>query len=700
MPSVKITDQLGASVEATLAPTSSLLKYAQALPAAVIQGADLSRMQALTLADPAVRSLQPGLTFLQPITLGMGAASLTIRADAAASFQVISGTLFSPDDYGDNILVPAGSCYVALGLQANTGAVLHAASGSLTFGIDAGGGASLSCYRPFSAGSDAPTLLDAIRQCIARFVLPADVDDLTALDPGSIVTIGGHGSLKFSGSANILAIANPLATVSLPSPLPAISVQQGASVTVGASWQISADYQVRVQKVDARRVRLGWYRKHASEATVTAAASAGVAAGLTNTDLFPTVMGAISSNAHADLAELQNAGLPPDQVSAIASAVQAAVSRKLEVGIAAELGSLASDEAAFLYEIDLTALAGGAADTVRAALRGDLSGLTGAALPPGITEIRSILTTANASHFSLKVNLLGIFNFTSVSKLALSGTVTFMPSTGDLVIVDQASASRIQSSAIHFGADEDRLRHVMAESFLITAAYRGSKSVISPPQLSSSHLYFKIDDRTSRDDMRSYAAVAPALSLSAPNIPSGVADFGRTSVFAEARYDDDLARALFLQADGTPRSRTDYESAGRRAIAMLVLPDGDDAFRRRPALDDALWNQMKDLGQPGFGQIFPELQAAVIGADYTAIQWWAGSMRGTAEILARMDTSTAGRQDLANHLRDVASKAHVQFGAPWGLVAMFLVSARSETSLHITGPRFVYATTRPLGAAG
>jgi hypothetical protein len=90
----------------------------------------------------------------------------------------------------------------------------------------------------------------------------------------------------------------------------------------------------------------------------------------------------------------------------------------------------------------------------------------------------------------------------------------------------------------------------------------------------------------------------------------------------------------------------------------------------------------------------------VIGADYTAIQWWAESMRGTAEILARMDTSTADRQDLANRLREVASKARVEFGAPWGLVAMFLVSARGETSLHITGPRFVYAMSRPLGAAG
>ena len=108
MPSIKITDQLGASIDVALAPTSSLLKYAQALPSAIMQGADLSRLPALTLSDPAVRSLKPALTFQQPIPLGKGEPSLTIRADAGASFQVITGTLFSPDQYGDNITVPPG----------------------------------------------------------------------------------------------------------------------------------------------------------------------------------------------------------------------------------------------------------------------------------------------------------------------------------------------------------------------------------------------------------------------------------------------------------------------------------------------------------------------------------------------------------------------------------------------------------------
>ena len=442
-----------------------------------------------------------------------------------------------------------------------------------------------------------------------------------------------------------------------------------------------------------------------------ASAFAGVSGGLKETDLFPSIVGAISGNAKADLDELQNAGVPAGQGEAIAAAVKAGVDRKLEVGIVAEIGSLRSDEAAFLYELDLAALDGPGAQAVHAALHGDLGGISNAdALPRGITELRSILTHANASRFSLRVNLLGIFNFASVSKLALSGTVTFTPSTGELVIADRATASRIQSTTVNFGADEEKLRSVMAESFLITAAYRGSKSVVSPPQLSSSQQFFKLDNSTNRDELLRYAAIATALSLSPATPPPGIADFGRTSVFAEAQYDDELSRALFLRSDSSPRPHADYEAAGRRAIAMLVPTDGDDAYRRRPALDDALWAQMKDLGPANFHQLFPqELQANVIGSDYVTIQWWADSMRSTGDILARMDGAGASpddpafeklRHDLAAHLRDVASKARAQFGDPWGLVAMFLLSGRSLTGLHITSPRFVYAAGRAIGAAG
>jgi hypothetical protein len=59
------------------------------------------------------------------------------------------------------------------------------------------------------------------------------------------------------------------------------------------------------------------------------------------------------------------------------------------------------------------------------------------------------------------------------------------------------------------------------------------------------------------------------------------------------------------------------------------------------------------------------------------------------------------RQDLSKHLREVAERAHQQFGTPWGLVAMFLAcGGRAIAGGSITGPRFVFAPQRPLAAAG
>ncbi len=218
--------------------------------------------------------------------------------------------------------------------------------------------------------------------------------------------------------------------------------------------------------------------------------------------------------------------------------------------------------------------------------------------------------------------------------------------------------------------------------------------MVAPPELASSHVFFRLDDHANRDDLRRAAAIVAALGFPSPAIPDGAADFGRTSVMAEAAYDDALLRSLFQH------SHAEYETAGRRAIQLLVLPDGDDSFRLRPATDDALWQEMSDLGPTGFNQLFPGVQVGGVTADYLAIQWWADSMCRTGEALAKMtepmDPSSGEfeelRDELASRLRDVVAKAHEQFGTPWGLVAMFLASgSMAVATARITGARMVFA---------
>jgi hypothetical protein len=686
MPTIKITDQLGVTIDAKLAPTSTWLKYARDVGGMLLGGATVPQIQILKLNDPAVRSLTPGLTFQQPVTLGNDGSQLTIGADAGAALRVL-GQIFPHDDFGEDLRLPAGNCYVSLSFHAN----VNAGAQQLGFGITAGTGMGVESCRPFPAGDDGPTVVEALQVSIGEFVIPASSEDLEALPAGTIVTVSGSGRLKFSGTANLLALTNPLATATLPSPLPALSVNQAASVTVGASWKISTEYQVRTHKVAEGRARLAWYRKRESDFEVSASASAGITAGTDTTDLFPMLIRAISPDATADLASM-----PADQAAECRQAVADAVNRNLQVSLEAELGALRSDEAMFLYEVDFAALDAPAKAAVAAALAGDLTGLAAAA---GVTEVRSIHTRLNESRFTFKVNLLGIFNYGSVSRLALESKVTYAPSTGDLVIVDKASATRIQSAVSNFGPDEEKLRALMAESFLITAAYRGSKVVTAPPELTSSHMFFRLYSNAGRDDMRNAAAVAAALRLQRPEIPASVDDFGRTSVLAETSYDDALSHALFLHPDGKPRTHEEYEASGRKAVQLLVLPDGDDRFRLAPATDDALWERMKDLGPANFEQLFAPLPAAVIRADYLAIEWWADTMCRTGAVLARIAAEPQLRDQLAKDLRDVAGKAHEQFGKPWGLVAMFLAGGgAAPAGLRIAGKRIAFAAGPALAA--
>jgi hypothetical protein len=721
MPSIKLSDGLALNVDVQLAPFSALLRYAKSLPS-LIAGADLSRIGGLTLSDPAVASLKTGVSFSQPIEFGQGAPTLTIQAGAQGSFSVISPSpgndmLFSPDAFGDNVRIPVGTCYLATELNASSGANIGGSADALGFGIEPGLNVKIASYRKFPAGSDAPPLLEALQQSIGGFVIPADAADITAISPGSLVTVITTWTLRVSGTVNLLAMANPLATVQLPAGIPAITVKAGESVQVGASYQISGEFQLRVQNVDSTHVRLGWYRQRSTGVKVTASASAGLSAGLGSTDLFSTILGAISSDAQADRDVLKQAGLSDGQVAGIQSAVQAAVQRKLELALSFEIGSLQSDEAAFLYEVDTAALTPPGTEAVKRALAGDLGALTGDALPAGVRLVRSIFTSLRQRTTTLNINLLGIYNAISISKLVVSGTALFEPATGSLVITDAATANRVRASAIEFGADSDKLRHVLAESFLITAVYRGSRMAMPAPSLKTSHSFFELHAATNRRQMKADLDVGSALGLLAGGatlLPQEIEDFGRTTVYAQLQYDDDLTTSLFLGPGGLPRPLEEYERAGRAAIQLLIHEGADDSFRRRPAVDDDLWAKMKSAGQAQFRFMFPQEHVGAITADYSVIVWWAQALRNAADPLAAMHAFLKMhvnpspddadyrrlRGQLAKSLADVAANTKEEFGRPWGLVAMDLATARqADGSITITGPRLALSTERAKAVA-
>ena len=204
---------------------------------------------------------------------------------------------------------------------------------------------------------------------------------------------------------------------------------------------------------------LGFYRKDGSETTVSVNPSVGISAGTSTTDLFSSIISAISKSTAVDSSAIEALGLPNDQLNAIGEAVKNAAQRKLEISLLAALTAGSSHGAAFLYEFDLARLDAVGNAALAAALHGDLSGLTGDSLPAGVQMVSSITTDLQKTCMTWKVNLLGIYNYISTAELVRQGTVLFEPVTGDLVITDKATAQRIAVSTVNFGADTDKLRH-------------------------------------------------------------------------------------------------------------------------------------------------------------------------------------------------------------------------------------------------
>jgi hypothetical protein len=339
--------------------------------------------------------------------------------------------------------------------------------------------------------------------------------------------------------------------------------------------------------------------------------------------------------------------------------------------------------------------------------------------------IHSVFTNLRQAKRTFKVNLLGIYNFISLSKLTAKGKVLFDPESGELILSDSATATKIQAAAVNVGrpnhADPNALRKVMASSLLITAAYRASQTLVNSPALKSSHVYCELHDQTSRDTMADELGIAVALGLMTrtelDQCLDGAVQFGRTIAYVSADYNDSLATALFLQND-QPRALTEYEDIGRYAMQAVATRGGvGDPVRLRPLQSDDLWKQMKAAGQSNFHALLPgatDLQVGAVAADFSTITWWADTMSETAQALAKIrnflgknpavDPKNAEfqkvRSDLAQRLERVAAETKEEFGRPWGLIAMDLLTGnRSDAHVTFTGPVISLTKARPIAAA-
>ena len=383
-----------------------------------------------------------------------------------------------------------------------------------------------------------------------------------------------------------------------------------------------------------------------------------------------------------------------------------------------ELSKANDNEAMFLYEVDLNALTPDSKSLLQNALLGDLTELVAKDHDPGpgIRVVKTLIGSEKTLKHIFKVNLLGIYNALTVSSLVKSGSAAWNSDTGEFILTDSANAARIGISAVNFGADSQKLRHVLAENLLMTAAYRAGACVSGPPNLKACHTHFTLSNRANSDDIIHDVLLGTGLGFNAiANLPPELRDFGRTTVLAEASYDDAAFTSLFF--DGTrQRDKSEYDRAGRDAIRFLVQPGDPDESRLLPVNDDHLWADMRGNGNVNsaefrhlFGNLNPDA-VRLIGVDYLNVVWWADSMQSTGVCLgtlrklldhpgvSRTDPAfVKAKQALADRLAKLAGLTRQDFGGPWGLLAMSLVAPTAARRFLLMNPHLTltFATAVP-----
>jgi hypothetical protein len=711
MPSIRITDTSGIDV-GSVSPDpgtslSSLVKYAktQVLNFVLLPGLVKVLSQPLVAASETPINL--GFGFSDEVALGTSEKEITFGAGSSQTVNVntkLGSNLFTDDLYGSAVPVGAGEGYLSLALKGTVDANPIASGGDLSFGFDAGGGITTEFFRRFTVDAAKPTVGDALTEVISGFILPAKIADLDAMEPGDIAIVSGSGSLKLSGDVTVSASANPLASPKLPLIDEAVEVQAGASIDLGASFELSGSYQIRARKLSDHSVELGYYRKKGEQWSVSATASAGAGVAFAGTELLEKLIDAVSSKPQADRSLLTGGGLTGDEIDQIQDEIAKSIDHSLKASLDLEVSVAPTDEAAFLYRIDTSSLDDVSAAAVHAALKGNLAKLTAleknddghGKIAEGVAVLRSILTKTRDRAARLKVNLVGLLNFSSVSELIQKSQVVYEPVTGDLTINETVSGTRIEDLVLPRA--QEKLRKLKFDSLLITTAYRASKSMTSM-DVTSSDVFFAFNNNTNEHTMSDYLDGMLGLGLVNADLKrqllAGFHGTGTSTCQLRVEFGDKACEAMFL-AEGRPRPQLEYETIGRSVLQTLLQPPpGDtkdvDAYRREVLANDDIWKKLKAAGQPGFGTVLPALagdavRLNTIRSDYTEIMWWARSMASTAQKLFEMrsfiETADPGtlrgnnkfiekRKDLQKHVAGVVANSGLEFGLPFGLVALY-----------------------------
>ena len=721
MAKVTITDSTQSDV--TLVPVtpdsqSAIVKYAQSQELNLILLDNLKSVLSEPLKKAAATPICLGMKFGRAFNFGAGQPQLCIGAGANVAVHVNAkkdAELCSDDLYQSQIKVKDGEGYLSL---AFTGSITGGGSdpkGAMTFGFDVGASATFEFFRRFRADDTTPSVGQALGEAVSHFVIPADATDLAALRAGDVALSSGNRHLKVSGKFSASASAVPLASPNLPLAGKAIQLNASATVDVSANYEITSAWQIRTWAVSDGIIELGVYKQRGSDWDIAVTASAGIDASVGGQDLLSALIDKLSKDPEADKKELEAAGLREEEIKDINAAISKSIDRSIHASLSVDLNGLNTDEAAFLYRIDLAELNPDTAAAITAALSGDLTAIDrlnpeaqdNGAIAAGLTLVRSILTRTKKTGATYKMSLIGVFNFLSLADFISKSEVIHEPVTGDAVFKEKASGDRI--GVITQPKAKEKLRKAIFDSVLMTTTYR-SAGALETMQMECSHVHFAQHAKTNEQTMSEYLDWFLAVKVLVPAEKTAIMGrfhgTGQSTCTVRVAFDADACQAMFLDAQGHARLEQDYVRLGRNALQQLLQPGGqNDADHYREVLgNDRIWNQFQ--GQTTIGPVMEtefrwrldDYRIAVLKAYYSVIVWWAAAMSSTAVKVVEMQDflKTKGPAnlesdraflakvaDVQKHVSNLIKNSPMSFDQPFGLLALDLAAGPTAVATGI-----------------
>ena len=578
--------------------------------------------------DPAFKSAHFSSAFEKP-TIPLKGNTVDVKASVNSTLCVARKTdspLFGPDDYDPVVIASEGECWASFELDTllDTSIAVPLPQG---FGVsfEASTAPQFATYVRIP-GSEAAnvTLEQAITRVLNAFSILDSSDDVLSIPPDAIYTSDLSGTVKAGGSWSLPLAVNQLSLADAELPFNQdIAVSPAQTVKVKGDIAVTGEFSVRFRRSTANRLTIGLYKKKGTTFEASFIASAGLGANLGKTDLIAAFFNAVAPG-------VDFSGLQPGDSEKFQKVLKDSLDRSLAISLNAACSPTLSDEAAIVYEVDVTAPNQATKDAIAGALGGDWTTISGI---PNAKEIRNVVTNTVEKKYSLNVNLLGLYNYRSVNDFVQSMQVIKNHEDGSVVITDSLTAKQIVTASTPLAADPDRLRGALYEAFLATATYKAlSAGTGATPTFGASQDYLLYEDSMGYRDALKELNAGEVLGVMPPSVKSQYLASGAKvhhgRFAASCAYDNDhVLRFYFSDVTGfKPRTVDDLKKIGRKVLAALLDPQDSVDQKRIAALNsDQAWAEMD--ANPA--QILPPFYS-----DWTLITWWASAIAEVGPVLA------------------------------------------------------------------